>query len=55
MFTDGAKSDAKKLADDLADQLGTVEVAPITPEVEEVAKGAGLALVIGQDDQAIAG
>jgi hypothetical protein len=55
MFAEGAKSDAKDLADDLADQLGTVEVLAITPEVEEAAGGAELALVIGQDDQAIAG
>jgi hypothetical protein len=55
MFAEGAKSDAKDLADDLADQLGTVEVVAFTPEVEEVADGAELALVIGQDDQAIAG
>lgn len=55
MFAEGAKSDAKELADDLTDQLGTVEVVPMTPEVEDAAKGAEMALVVGQDDQAIAG
>jgi len=55
MFAESAESDAKELADDLADQLGTIEVVPMTPEVEEVAKDAELALVVGQDDQAIAG
>jgi hypothetical protein len=55
MFADGAKSDAKKLADDLADQLGTLEVVAITPEVEDAANGAEVALIVGQDDQAIAG
>ncbi len=55
MFAEGAKSDAKELADDLADQLGTVEVVAMTPEIEDAAKGAEMALVVGQDDQAIAG
>ncbi|GIK78514.1 MAG: LytR C-terminal domain-containing protein [Thermoleophilia bacterium] len=55
MFAEGAKSDARELADDLVDQLGEIEVVPMTPEVEEAAKGAELALVVGQDDQAIAG
>ncbi|HET6830526.1 MAG TPA: LytR C-terminal domain-containing protein, partial [Solirubrobacterales bacterium] len=55
MFTDGAKSDAKQLADDLTDQLGSLDVLPITPEIEDAAKGAEIALVVGQDDQGIAG
>jgi len=55
MYADGAKSDAKKLADDLSDQLGTLDVAPITSEIEDAAKGAELAVVVGQDDQGIAG
>jgi hypothetical protein len=55
MFTEGAKSDAKRLADDLSDQLGSLDVLPITPEIEEAAKGAEIALVVGQDDQGIVG
>jgi hypothetical protein len=55
MFATGSKSDAKKLADDLSDELGALEVVPITPEVEDAAKGAEIALVVGQDDQGIAG
>ena len=55
MFEDGFKSDAETLASDLSDQLGDLEVIPITPEVADVAGGADLALVVGQDDQGIAG
>ncbi|MCB0876128.1 MAG: LytR C-terminal domain-containing protein [Solirubrobacterales bacterium] len=55
MFEDGFKSDAKTLASDLSDQLGDLEVVPITPEVADAAKGADLAVVVGQDDQGIAG
>jgi len=55
MFEDGFKSDAKKLASDLSGQLGDLEVVPITSEVRDVAGGADLAVVVGQDDQGIAG
>ena len=55
MFEDGFKSDAEQLASDLSDQLGDLEVVPITSEVSDVAGGADLALVVGQDDQGIAG
>ncbi len=55
MFEDGFKSDAKQLASDLSDQLGDLEVVAITPDVAGVAGGADLALVVGQDDQGIAG
>jgi hypothetical protein len=55
MFDDGFKSDAKKLAADLSDQLGDLDVVPITSEVADVAGGAQVALVVGQDDQGIAG
>ncbi len=55
MFADGAKSDAKKLAADLSGQLGDLQVVAITPEVADAAGGADLALVVGQDDQGIAG
>ena len=55
MFEDGFKSDAETLAVDLSGQLGDLDVIPITPEVADVAKGADLAVVVGQDDQGIAG
>jgi hypothetical protein len=55
MFEDGYKSDAKTLASDLSSQLGDLDVIPMTPEVADVAKGAELAVVVGQDDQGIAG
>lgn len=50
MFADGAKSDAKQLAADLEGLLGETEIEAVTPEIEELAGGAPLALVIGQDD-----
>jgi len=55
MFESGFKSDAEKLATDLSDQLGDLEVVAITSEVQDVANGADLAVVVGQDDQGIAG
>ena len=55
MFESGFKSDAEKLASDLSDQLGDLEVVAITSEVQDVANGADLAVVVGQDDQGIAG
>ena len=54
MYTDGFEDDAQKLADDLADQLGTTEIQPIDPAVEADAGRADLVLVVGQDDAAIA-
>jgi len=55
MYEDGFKSDAKKLAGDLSEQLGALDVVPITAEVRDVAAGADVAVVVGQDDQGIAG
>lgn len=55
MYEDGFKSDAKKLAGDLGEQLGDLDVVPITSEVRDVAAGADVAVVVGQDDQGIAG
>jgi hypothetical protein len=55
MFEDGFKSDAETLASDLSDQLGDLDVIPMTPEVADVAGGADVAVVVGQDDQGIAG
>lgn len=53
MFEDGSKAEAKDLADALEDTLGPTEIEVMTPEVEELTNGAQLALVVGQDDQAI--
>lgn len=53
MFTSGAKSDARDLADELDPLLGETDVMAMTPEVEDLADGAELALVVGQDDQGI--
>lgn len=55
MFEDGFKSDASDLADSLSDALGTTETTAITPEIHDLAKGADLVLVVGQDDQGLAG
>ena len=55
MFENGFKSDAEKLASDLSGQLGDLEVVAITSEVQDVANGADLAVIVGQDDQGIAG
>ncbi len=50
MFEPGAEEQANELADAVADQLGETPVNPIIDEVRELAGGAPLALVIGQDD-----
>ena len=55
MYEDGFESDAEDLAADLEDVLGTTETAPITPEIEALSKGADLVLVVGLDDQGLAG
>lgn len=54
MFEDGAKKDAKPLAADLAEALGEEpEIELMTPEIEAVAGGAKLALIVGLDDAGI--
>ena len=54
MFEDGAKKDAKPLAADLAEALGEEpEILLMTPEIQAVAGGAKLALIIGLDDAGI--
>lgn len=50
MFEPGAEEEASELAAAVADQLGETPVNPIIDEVRELAGGASLALVIGQDD-----
>lgn len=54
MYKDGFEEDAQTLADDLVDQLGETEIQPMDPAVEAVVGRADMALVVGQDDQAIA-
>ena len=54
MFEDGAKKDAKPLAADLADALGEEpEILLMTPEIQAVAGGAKVALIVGLDDAGI--
>ena len=55
MYEDGFKSDATDLATDLQDTLGDTETTPITPEIQAIAKGADLVLIVGLDDQGLAG
>jgi LytR cell envelope-related transcriptional attenuator len=50
MFESGAEGEANDLAKAVADQLGETPVTPIVDEVRELAGGAPLALLIGQDD-----
>lgn len=55
MFEDGFKSDAADLADDLSDSLGETTTTVITPEIQDIAKGSDLVLIVGLDDQGLAG
>jgi LytR cell envelope-related transcriptional attenuator len=55
MFEDGFKSDATDLAADLQDTLGETQTTPITPEIQAIAKGADVVLIVGLDDQGLAG
>ena len=50
MFEDGEEEAAQELADAVADQLGETETQPITSDIADVAGGAPLVLVVGQDD-----
>jgi hypothetical protein len=50
MFEDGEEKAAQELADSVADQLGETQVEPIVPEVADLADGAKVVLVVGQDD-----
>jgi hypothetical protein len=54
MFDGGdAKPEAKDLASALSDQLGDLEVVEMTPEVQDIAGKAKIALVVGADDAGI--
>lgn len=53
MYKDGFEEDAQKLADSLTDQLGETEIQAMDSSVEAVVGRADMALVVGQDDQAI--
>jgi hypothetical protein len=53
MWTGNAEDDAEQLADSLEGLLGPTAVAEMTPEIEALAGGADLALIVGQDDAGI--
>lgn len=53
MFKDGSKAEAKELAAALGEALGETDVDLMTEDIQSLAKGADLALVVGQDDQGI--
>lgn len=53
MFTDGNKSEGSELAAELEEALGPIELELMTPEVEDLAAGAEVALIVGVDDSAI--
>jgi hypothetical protein len=54
MFDGGdAKAEAKDLAKALEEQLGSLEVVEMTPEVADVAGKAKIALIVGADDAGI--
>jgi LytR cell envelope-related transcriptional attenuator len=55
MFEAGFKSDARELAGDLTNSLGETATTAITPEIQDIAKGADLVLIVGADDQGLAG
>ena len=55
MFEDGFKSDAQQLAADMEQTLGETETTAITPEIQAISKGADLVLIVGLDDQGLAG
>jgi hypothetical protein len=53
MFEEGEKSAAKELASELDDVLGETDYSLITPDIQNRAAGAPLALIVGLDDQGI--
>lgn len=53
MYTPGNDEDAVEVADSLETVLGPTETAEMTPEIEEIAGGASIALIVGQDDAGI--
>jgi LytR cell envelope-related transcriptional attenuator len=53
MYEDGHEAEARQVAKDVGKQLGKTPVGMMTGEVKEQAGGAGVALVIGQDDSQI--
>lgn len=53
MWAGSGEADAAKLAEALSPTLGELTVIEMTPEIEALAGGADVALVVGQDDAAI--
>jgi hypothetical protein len=53
MFSGNAQEDAEELAAAMEPLLGPTEVVEMTPDVEALADGADIALIVGQDDSTI--
>jgi len=53
MFEEGSKAEARALALSLEPTLGETAIDQMTEEIRALSKGAGLALVVGLDDQGI--
>ncbi|HEY8467935.1 MAG TPA: LytR C-terminal domain-containing protein [Solirubrobacterales bacterium] len=50
MYEEGNEEDAREFASAIEEQLGAVEIEPMTPEVRDLAAGAELALLVGADN-----
>jgi hypothetical protein len=50
MYQDGLEAEAQRLADDVSKQLGKTGVEKMSGAVQDLAGGASVAIVIGQDD-----
>ena len=53
MYLPGEDEAAVEVADSLEAVLGPTETAEMTPEIEQIAGGASVALIVGQDDAGI--
>jgi hypothetical protein len=50
MFKPDAEDAATELAGAVEEDLGAIEVVPITDEIDAAASGADVVLIVGQDD-----
>jgi hypothetical protein len=53
MYEPGREAEARKVAGDLSKPLGETALQEMTGDVRSAAKGAGVALVVGQDDSQV--